>query len=111
MSRRRARPFYRRERLLPLLSLFVFAQAVVLSAGIAQAGDVASSEAGGELGLGAVQPRPAVSEAPASLSDGNGEAPWLETSVYLVAASLIFAAYAAAARKVPWLRSLRLRKP
>ncbi len=110
MSRRRARPFYRRERLLPLLSLFVFAQAVVLSAGIAQASDVASSEAVGELGLGAAQRKPAVSEAPASLSDGSGGALWLETSVYLVVASLIFAAYAVAARKVPWLRPRRLRK-
>jgi hypothetical protein len=111
MSRQRVRPFYRPGGLLPLISLFVFAQALALSAGIAQAGDVASSEAGGELGLGAAQPRPAVSEAPASLADGSGEAPWLETSVYLVVASLIFAAYAVAARKVPWLRPLPLRKP
>ncbi len=111
MSRQRVRPFYRLERLLLLLSLFVFAQVVVLSAGIAQAGDVAFSEAGGELGLGAAQPKPAVSEAPASLSDGSGEAPWLETSIYLVVASLIFAVYAVAAREAPWLRALRLRKP
>ncbi|MEE9593710.1 MAG: hypothetical protein V3W28_09040 [Thermoplasmata archaeon] len=111
MSRQKVRPFYRLGRLLPLLSLFVFAHAVILSAGIAQASDVAFSEAGGELGLGTAQRKPAVSEAPASLSDGSGGAPWWETSVYLVVASLIVAAYAVAARKVPWLRPLRLRRP
>ena len=110
MSRRRARALYRARGFLPLLLLIGFFVMLVLAAGLAAAGDVAASEALGELGVGASQTEAPVSQAPEVLPGASVEIPWVETSLYLLAASFIFAGYALAARKLPWLRLRRPRK-
>ncbi len=110
MSRRGGRALYRAGAFLPLVSLVGMLFSFVLAAGIAQAGDVASAEARGELGLGASQTQTPVSEAPDVLAEGSVDIPWVETSLYLLAASLIFVGYAFAGRRLPWLRLRRRRK-
>ena len=110
MSRPRGRAVYRARGLLPLFSLVGMLFSFVFAAGIAQAGDVASAEARGELGLGASQSQTPVSEAPDALAEASVEVPWLETSIYLIAAFLIFVGYAFAGRRLPWLRLRRHRK-
>ena len=110
MSGRRGRPFHRAVGILPAVFLIGFVFTSLLVAGLAQAGDVASAEARGELGLGAAQRQATVSEGPNGLAEGNAKVPWVETSIYLLVASLIFAGYALAARRVPWLRPRRHRK-
>ncbi len=109
MSRPRGRALYRARGLLPLVSLVGLLFSFVFAAGIAQAGDVASAEARGELGLGASQTQTPVSEGPDVLAEASVEVPWLETSLYLLTASLIFVGYAFAARSLPWLRPRRRR--
>ncbi len=110
MSRRGGRALYRARGFLPAVSLIGLLFSFFLAAGIAQAGDVGSAEARGELGLGASQSQTPVSEAPDALAEALVEVPWLETSLYLLTASLIFVGYAFAARRLPWLRRRRRRK-
>ena len=110
MSRRGGRALYRARGFLPLVSSVGLLLSFVFAAGMAQAGDVASAEAHGELGLGASQTQTPVSEGSYVLAEASGEVPWLETSLYLLAASLIFVGYAFAARRLPWLRLRRRRK-
>ena len=111
MSRRGGRARYRARGLLPLVSLVGLLFSLVFVAGIAQAGDVASAEARGELGIGAPETEASPSEAIGVLAEASVDIPWVETSLYLIAASLIFAGYAFAARRLPWLRPRRHRKP
>ncbi len=110
MSRRGGRALYRARGLLLLVSLVGLLFSIVFAAGIAQAEDIASAEARGELGLGASQTQTPVSEGPDVLAEASVEVPWLETSLYLLTASLIFVGYAFAARRLPWLRLHRRRK-
>lgn len=110
MSRRGGRALNRARGFLALASLLGLLFSLVFAAGIAEAGDVASAEARGELGLGASGPEAPVSEAPNILAEGSVDVPWVETFFYLLAASLIFAGYAFAARRVPWLRPRSHRK-
>lgn len=104
MARRTASPRDRGRGFLLLGALVGVLLALLLVAAAAQAGDVASAEAHGELGLGASQPEAAVSEAPEVVAGEGPLIPGLETLVYLLAASWIFAGYALASRKWPWLR-------
>ncbi len=112
MSRRGGRALYRAGGFLPAVSLIGLLFSFVLATGIAQAGDVASAEARGDLGLGAsqTQTQTPVSEVPDVLAEGSVEVPLLETALYLLAASLTFVGYAFAARRLPWLRRRRRRK-
>ncbi len=110
MSRPRGRALYRARGILPLIALVGLLVSFVFVAGIALAGDVASAEARGELGIGASQTQTPVSEGPDVLAEGSVEVPWLETTLYLLTASLIFVGYAFAARRLPWLRPRRRRK-
>ncbi len=110
MSRRGGRALYRARGFLPAVSLIGLLFSFVLATGIAQAGDVASAEARGDLGLGASQTQTPVSEVPDVLAEGSVEVPLLETALYLLAASLTFVGYAFAARRLPWLRRRRRRK-
>lgn len=111
MSRRGGRALDRARGFFHLIGLLGFFLALVLATGMAVAGDVASSEVRGELGLGGSHTEAHVSEAPNVLPGESIEIPWAETSVYLLVASLIFGGYALAARKLPWLRPRRHRKP
>lgn len=111
MSCQRVRPRYRLARFPSFVLLVVLAPSLVMSVGTAQGGDVAFSEASGQLGLGSGQPEAAGGESSHRIAEAGGEMPWLETSAYLVVAFLIFGGYALAARKVPWLRPRRPRKP
>ena len=110
MSRRGGRARYRARGILSLISLVGLLSSFLLVAGIALAGDVASAEARGELGIGAPHTETSSSEATKVLAEAGVDIPWVETSIYLIAASLIFAGYAFAARKLPWLRPRRRRK-
>ncbi len=109
MSGRRGR-LHRAVGILPVVFLIGFVFTSLLVAGLAQAGDVASADARGELGLGAAQRQVTVSEGPRGLAEGSADVPWGETSLYLLVASLIFSGYALAARRAPWLRPRRHRK-
>lgn len=109
MSHRKVRPLYRVKGFLPFLPCVAFALMVSLPAGIAQAGDVASAEARGALGMEAAQGEAILGEAPSLSAGENAKTPWVEAALYLLVASLILAAYGLAARKVPWLRP-RLRR-
>ena len=93
-----------------LLSLVGLLLLLVFAAGIVKAGDVSSAEAHGELGFGAPQTETTVSESTHVLAEASAEVPWVETSLYLLVSSLIFAGYAFAARRLPWLRPRRHRK-
>jgi hypothetical protein len=95
---------------LTVVFLGAFGLLLALPAGIALAGDVTFAEANGQLGLEAAQSETPVSEAPRFAAEGGQETPWLETTIYLLVASLVFAGYAFAARKVSWLRPRRHRK-
>ena len=108
MSGRRGRP-HRAVGILPVVFLVGFVFTFLPIAALAQAGDVASAEVRGELGLGAAPRQATVSEGPRGLAEGSADVPWVETSLYLLVASLIFAGYALAARRVPWLRPRRHR--
>ncbi len=110
MSRPRGRALYRARGILPLIALVGLLFSFVFVAGIALAGDVASAEARGELGMGAPQTEATPSEVTNVLAEASVDIPWVETSLYLVVASLIFVGYAFAARKLPWLRPRRRRK-
>ncbi|MEE9173668.1 MAG: hypothetical protein V3U30_01675 [Thermoplasmata archaeon] len=109
MSSRRDRP-YRAVGILLVVFLIGFVFTSLLVAGLARAGDVASADVRGELGLGAAPRQATVSEGPRGLAGGNADVPWVEASLYLLVASLIFAGYALAARRAPWLRPRRHRK-
>ncbi len=109
MSGRRGRP-HRAVGILPVVFLIGLVFTSLLVAGLAQAGDVASADARGELGLGAAQRQATVSEGPRGLAGGSADVSWVETSLYLLIASLIFAGYALAEGRGPWLRLRRHRK-
>ncbi|MFQ5552569.1 MAG: hypothetical protein ACE5EW_02500 [Thermoplasmata archaeon] len=81
----------------------------ILVSGMARAGDVASSDAHGTLGMGAAQPATAVQDSPGLLPEVNAGAVWLDVVLYVVVTTLILVAYALAARKVTWLRPRRRR--
>lgn len=107
MSRRGGRALDRARGFFLVLALLVFSAALGLLAGIAAGGDVASAEAHGELGLAGSGAETPMSGAPTVLAEEGGGVPWLETAIYLVAASLALAGYALAARRWPWLRRQR----
>ncbi|MFQ5907561.1 MAG: hypothetical protein ACE5JE_01845 [Thermoplasmata archaeon] len=107
----RLRSSHRPIGLLTIVSLGAFTLLLALSVGTSVADDVSSAEARGQLGMDAAQPETPVTAGPRLSAQGSQDAPWLETTAYLVVASLIFAGYALAARKVPWLRPRRQRKP
>lgn len=108
--RQRFRSSYLPRGLVTVVFTGAFTLLLALPIGIAHAGDVTFAEAKGQLGLEAAQSEASVSEAPRPSAYGGQEGPWLETVIYLIAASLVFAGYAIAARKVSWLRPRLHRK-
>jgi pyruvate/2-oxoacid:ferredoxin oxidoreductase alpha subunit len=89
--------------LVTLLGFVVFGQL----AGIAAGGDVAFAEAQGELGVGGSLPEAPVSGAPTVLAQESAGVLWMQTVIYLLAATAVLAGYVLAARRWPWLRRHR----